>query len=97
MLKCFHAPLGWLYNDMLESWQKSQNEVIVYVSNIHNGYQVQLYFKYEISFSQIEARTKDMSSKGCQRMFNLGQAWLDQYANGDVEIMEEDYDIWVNH
>ena len=90
MFKYIKAPLGWFYSDTFNYWQKTNDRVVVYVSQLLYGYQVQLYYRGQISFCELEARTNDTSQTGYLKMFVLGEAWLDKYSNGDSELIQND-------
>jgi hypothetical protein len=90
MIKHINAPLGWFYSDKFGYWQKTRGKVVVYVSELIYGFQVQLYYRGQISFCELEARTSDQDETGYLKMFVLGEIWLDKYNDGNSEKINND-------
>jgi hypothetical protein len=90
MIKHINAPLGWFYSDKFDYWQKTRGEVVVYVSSLIYGFQVQMYYRGKISFCELEARTSDQDEFGYLKMFVLGEIWLDKYSDGDSDKINND-------
>lgn len=80
MFKNIIAPLGWFYNDTINQWQKTNKELVVCVSKLLNGYQVQLYVRGQLSFSEMEARINGNEFSNCNKIFQLGNEWLEKYS-----------------
>lgn len=90
MIRDINAPQGWFYSEKFDYWQKTRDKVVVYVSRLLYGYQVQLYYRGQISFCELEARTSDVDETGYLKMFVLGEIWLDKYSDGDSEKINND-------
>lgn len=89
-MKYINAPLEWFYSDKFSYWQKTRGKVVVYVSRLMDGYQVQLYYRGQLSYCELEARTSDEGENGYLKMFVLGEIWLDKHSTGDSEKVKND-------
>ncbi|HMG14964.1 MAG TPA: hypothetical protein VK590_05935 [Saprospiraceae bacterium] len=90
MIKYINAPHEWFYSDTFDYWQKTRGKVVVYVSRLMYGYQVQLYYRGKLSYCELEARTSDQDETGYLKMFVLGEIWLDKYSDGNSEKIRND-------
>lgn len=87
------APEGWFYSDRYKQFQKVNNKVYVYVSRLMFGWQTQLYFRRDVSYCTLEVRTSDVSDEGLNKMFAMGEEWLDKYGDNTENIEEDKYHI----
>jgi hypothetical protein len=90
MLKNLNAPEGWFYSEKFNYWQKVEGKVVVYISELIYGYQVQLYYKGKIDFCELEARTNMKTEKGYKKLFMIGEMWLLNYSDGDSKKIQND-------
>ena len=76
MFKEIKAPNGWNFNNAFNYWQKTNGNVIAYISEIANGYQLLLFDNAKINFSEHEIRTDDLTENGYTKLFSLGDSLL---------------------
>ena len=76
MFKEIKAPTGWNFNDAFNYWQKTNGNLIAYISEITNGYQLLLYNSSQVNFSEHEIKTNDITENGYKKLFSLGDTLL---------------------
>lgn len=81
---------GWHVNVAYpEMIQKTNGRVVVYVSYILWGYKLQLYHRGNINVCEFEVRTENQTQEGLDMLFDMGEKWLVQYSDGNLERMKQ--------
>jgi hypothetical protein len=81
-------PPGWFFSETMNSYQKVNNEVYVYIQPMLWGYHhAQLYMRGSTGFCTLEARTE----RNTHQLFALAESWLEKYNDGNVERLRVDY------
>jgi len=91
ILKEYSESQGWFYSPKFNHGQKVNKGVYCYVSFMLYGFVVQLYLRKDTGFCLLEARTSDKNEKGLEKMFALGEQWLNKYESGNVEEIGNDF------
>lgn len=82
---------GWFYSKKFNHYQKVNKNVYCYVSRLIYGYMVQLYFRGETGYCELEARTADRGLEGLEKMLKLGDEWLGKYGDSSREEVWKDF------
>lgn len=78
---------GWFKNKNFGIYQKVNGQVYAYVLyNLNKEYQVSLYLKGTTLVCELEFRTLNPLEA-----FQKGEEWLQNYSNGNLEQIRQDY------
>lgn len=78
----------WFFSDKWNYYQRVQGKVVVYVGRMLFGqYNIQLYLKGGLSdYCALERR-----SENPHELFEVGEEWLNEFEDGDVEKLRTHY------
>lgn len=77
---------GWFYTPTFYAYQKVNQDVYVYIIRHFGYYVMQMYQRGTTGLCTLEVRSKD----NIERLFELGEAWLEKYQNWNEELIVED-------
>lgn len=73
---------GWFYTPTFYVYQKVNKGCYCYVSRSFGFYKLQMYERGTASMCILEVRSKDH-----QKLFQLGEEWLNQYNEWDMSVI----------